>query len=127
MDIFDLVEYARKQIKPLNPDRWTAKSHSGKPIKVTGHSVGIDISRGPWIKFVIEEDGKELEVQGYESWNGSDRIKFGAKGKTKECEEDRIMFTGAADLEGKAVNIICRLTFEQAEAPYVYRFEGKTT
>lgn len=126
MDIFDLVEYARRQIKPLNPDRWNAKSHSGKPIKVTGHSVGIDISRGPWIKFVIEEDGKELEVQGYESWNSSDRIKFGAKGKTKECEEDRISFTGAIDLSSQAVNIIVRLSFEQGDLPYVYRFEGKT-
>ncbi|MBC8065786.1 MAG: hypothetical protein H7Y17_13220 [Chlorobia bacterium] len=126
MDIFDLVEYARKQIKPLNADRWTAKSHSGKSIKVTGHSVGIDISRGPWIKFAIEEDGKALEVQGYESWNGSDRIKFGAKGKTKECEEDRIAFTGAVDLASQAVNIIVRLTFEQDDLPYVYRFEGKT-
>ena len=126
MDIFDLVEYARKQVKTLNPDRWAAKSHSGKEIKVTGHSVGIDLSRGPWIKFVIEEDGKELEVQGYESWNGSDRIKFGVKGKAKECEEDRITFTGAVNLGNQAVNIIARLTFEQGDIPYVYRFEGKT-
>lgn len=127
MDIFDLVEYARKQVKTLNPDRWTAKSHSGKPILVKGHSVGIDLSRGPWIKFQIEEDGKDLEVQGYESWNGSDRIKFGAKGKMKECEEDRILFTGALDVGNKAVNIIVRLAFEQGDLPYVYRFEGKTT
>lgn len=126
MDIFDLVEYARKQVKTLNADRWTAKSHSGKPIKVTGHTVGIDLARGPWIKFSFEEDGKAFEVQGYESWNGSDRIKWGAKGKTKECEEDRITFTGAIDVAKQAVNIIARLSFEQDDVPYVYRFEGKT-
>lgn len=125
--IIDILEYAKKQLHVIPPADWKGTSHSGADITVTGHSVGIDLSRGPWVKFHFTEGGEAREIQGFRTWNHGDRIKFGPDKHMKECDSDKLAFTGALDAGNRELDVIVRFSFDQDENPFVYRFVGKST
>lgn len=125
--ILELLDYARKQLKPLPANRWTG-SGDGKDLTISAHTVGLDISRGPWLKFEFTFDGDatKYEVQGYKTWSKGDRIKFGPKGKMKECDDDHLDFRAAVDLDAMAGDVIVKFSFIQEDTVHhSLRFVGK--
>jgi hypothetical protein len=61
------------------------------------------------------------------NWHrGSDRIQFGPVGAMAEGDDDRLTFTGAADLPDAKLLVIVKFTFEQNEQLFAYRFVGKS-
>lgn len=123
----EFLEYARKLFKELPANRWTAAT-AGGPIVVIDHTAGVDLARGPWVKFRFKREGDdaEYEVQGYKTWGKGDRIKHGASGKAAEVDDDHISFTAAAELAGAKLYVIIKFHFEQDETPFAFRFAGRT-
>jgi hypothetical protein len=124
--MIEFLEYARKAFKEIPKDRWQGSSASGKPVVVLEHHAGVDFGRGPWVKFKFKEGADEKELQGYRTWHKGDRIKFGPAGGMKECDDDHLDYTGAADIDGAKVKVILKFKFDQDGAPFSYRFEGKS-
>jgi hypothetical protein len=124
--MLEFIEYARNAFKEIPKDRWVGSSASGQEIEILEHKAGVDFGRGPWVKFKFKEGGQEKEVQGYRTWSKGDRIKYGASGAMKECDDDDLGYTAAANLDGAKLLVILKFKFEQDEKPFSYRFEGKT-
>jgi hypothetical protein len=123
----DFLEYAKGKFKELPANRWTGASAAGD-ITVTDHRAGVDLSRGPWVKFTFKDsDGHEKELQGYKTWNRGDRIKFGIRGSVDEVDDDQVSFTAAAQVEGIALVVIIKFHFEKEGKPRAYRFEGRVS
>lgn len=122
----EILEYVKSHAKELPAARWKGTSASGKKIVISEHHAGVDWGRGPWVKFVFKEGTEERELQGYRTFNKGDRIKFGAKGKTKECDDDQIDYTAATDVMDQKLKVILKFTFEQDGKLFKYRFEGTT-
>ncbi len=130
-----VLDYVLKQFKLLPAHRWTCTNAAGDALKVTEHTAGFDWQRGPWIKFKFEENGQEMEIQGYMS--KKERIKFGPKGAMKECDNDDIDFAMAGDVDPSAVPelnaaglikllVIAKFFFTQEGKAFAYRFVGHT-
>jgi hypothetical protein len=124
--VLELIDYARQQLKPLPADRWKG-SGNGKALNVKEHRIGLDASRGPWVKFqfTFEGEAQVYEVQGYKTWKRGDRIKFGPAGAMKECEDDDLEFRAALNLEEVSGDVIVKFSFEQNESAHSLRFAGK--
>lgn len=120
----ELLNYAREHFKELPADRWKGQSHSGLPIKVTDHKAGVDLSRGPWVKFAFTEGQAEREIQGYVTWKKGDRIKLDGK----EADDDDVTFDASATgmPPDTSLNVIIKLSGETGGNNFKYRFEGKT-
>lgn len=121
----NFIDYVKGAFKELPAHRWSGTSATGT-LEVTEHSAGMDLARGPWVKFKFREGNKECELQGYKTWQGTDRIKFGPVGAMAEVDDDRLSFTAAADLPDAKLLVIVKFTFEQNDKLYAYRFVGKT-
>lgn len=124
LTVIDILEYAKGHLRPIPADRWKGTGN-GTDLTITDHTVGIDLARGPWVKFKFTENGTKRAIQGYRTWKNGDRIKFGNEGDKKECDNDDMDFKGAVN--GTEVDVICKFHFEQEGQPFSYRFVGKSS
>lgn len=121
----NFIDYVKGVFKELPTHRWTGASAAGT-VEVTDHTAGVDLAKGPWVKFKFREGGQEHELQSFKTWQGTDRIKFGPVGAMAEVDDDRLTFTGAADLPDAKLLVIVKFAFEQNDKLFSFRFVGKT-
>jgi hypothetical protein len=124
MNIKEIIDFIQQQLKPIPPARWTVTSADGGNYTVTSHKVGVDASRGPWVKFEYTDGTNPKEIQGYQTWNKGDRIKYGPDGNMRECDDDDLSFTAATN--GAGLLMIVKFHFEQDGDVFAIRFQGQS-
>jgi hypothetical protein len=80
---------------------------------------GVDLARGPWIKFTFEEHGKLRSLQGYFLYTGKERIKL--DGNEVENDDVSLEISGSRMI----VTFSGRREVNHKIFPFLYLFSAK--